>query len=483
MSADAVTKAVADSAARFKARAQTFAAAEYSSFDAVLQICGGGKTPLDSLFAAAMKKRADKKNKEGIIVTLPSGTAVCRCQCKSKDAFATLEILRKAFAALPKVKRIAVDIRAPDAATLAVYAALVYHAKLPGDSPPSPRITFGGVESAQAKEASIAAETNTLARVLTKLPPNILTPEAFAKYAESEARKAGMRAQVYSTAQLKQCGAGLFLATARASSSAPFLLKLSHTPRAANKNTAATLIGKGVTFDTGGVNVKPQRYMRGMGKDMAGAAAVFAAALSAAKNNVPMNVDAWLAIAENAIGADGYYPDQVITAANGKSVEIVHTDAEGRMLLADSLAIAAKENAKSKTPKRKLVTMATLTGSMHIALGERMSGFFAEDETDRDLTLQTAAQCGERLCWFSAPADYAEELKSNAADIKQCTEGGVADHIMAVLFLREFAEKGASWMHWDLSSASCDNGLAASPGPATGFGAASLFALLKRWAA
>ena len=456
----------------------------YDSFDAVLQITsGGGKNQYDALFAAAAKKRRNnpKDKKEAITITLPSGTSVCRCNIDEDDnAFAMLETLRAASDKLPKTKTIAVDIRtSATAASLAVYGALIYFAKLPGDSG-APHITFAGINRAVVAKMCADARANTLARVLTKLPPNILTPESFAVYALAESRKAGLQTEIYSTAQLKKRGAGLFLAVARASSSPPFLLRLSHKghkPQNGKKQkTGATLIGKGITFDTGGVNVKPARNMRGMAKDMAGAAAVLAAVLAAAREGLPVAVNAWLAIADNVIGKNAYHPDEVITAANNKSVEIVHSDAEGRMLLADTLALAAKRDKANK-----IVTLATLTGTMHIALGERMSGFFSDDESDRAFAIAAGAQCGERLCWFAAPPDYGKELQSTAADIKQCTESGTADHIMAVRFLREFADDGASFLHWDLSAVSCEGGLAAAPGPTTGFGAVSLLALLRRW--
>lgn len=480
-----INAAVADSAVKWNIGAR---AADYDSFDAVLQITtSDGAHPHDSLFAAANKKRQRQKDgnkkgeKESITITLPSGTAVCRLQTDKKaDAFMTLESIREALGKLPKVAALAVDIRTGgEVASMAVYAALVCCAKLPGDNHKPPRITFFGISRRAALLAKVNAEANTIARVLTKLPPNILTPEGFAKYATTAARKAGMKVECYSAAQLKKHNAGLFLAVARASTSPPFLLRLTHQAKAAKKTTKnITLIGKGITFDTGGVNVKPARYMRGMAKDMAGAAAVFAATLAAAREGLPITINAWLAIADNRISNNAYHPDEVITAANNKSVEIVHSDAEGRMLLADTLALAAKRDKADK-----IITLATLTGTMHIALGERMSGFFADDEDDKLITLAQGKQCGERFVWFDAPADYGRELKSEAADIKQCTESGTADHIMAVRFLREFADDAASWQHWDLSAASCEGGLAAAPGAVSGFGALSLLSVLRRWAA
>ncbi len=486
-----IAGAVGGADVRKRLRAAALAGKEYDSFGAVLQIVGGdgggknnGKVPFAKLFSAAAGKLANEKNnaeKAPPTVTLPSGTTVCRrvC-CENESVFSLLENLRGALDALPKVKKLAVDVRpecAPHISPLAVYSALVYYAQLPGDSARAPEMVFAGAQKTPALSAATEnAYANTVARVLTKLPPNILTPGVFAKYAAAQARAAGISARAFGKNELQKLGAGLFLAASRASREEPVLLRLRYRPK--NARRKITLVGKGVTFDTGGVNLKPAKHMRGMAKDMAGAAAVFSAALCAARERLPLAVDAWLALAENAIGADGYRPDEVIKAANGKLVEIVHTDAEGRMLLADSLAIATKDFAADK-----IVTMATLTGTMHAALGERMSGFFTENAGDRELAAAAGESCGERLCWFRAPEDYREELKSGAADIKQCAEEGAADHIMAVLFLREFIKGGASWVHLDLSAASREGGLAAAPGPVTGFGAAALLEMLRRWAA
>ena len=143
------------------------------------------------------------------------------------------------------------------------------------------------------------------------------------------------------------------------------------------------------------------------------------------------------------------------------------------MLLADALTFASREKPDA------LITFATLTGTMCVALGERMSGFFADDEKWRARALAAAAETGERLVWFPAPKDYGEALKSETADIKQCAEDSDADHIMAVLFLREFVSGKIPWTHLDLSAATLKEGLGAAPGPATGFGAAWALALLR----
>ena len=207
---------------------------------------------------------------------------------------------------------------------------------------------------------------------------------------------------------------------------------------------------------------------------MCGAAAALAAVIGAARMKLPVAVDAWLALAENSIGPNAYRPDEVATAANGKRIEIVHTDAEGRMVLADALTFASREKPDA------LISFATLTGTMCVALGERMSGFFADDEKWRARALAAAEESGERLVWFPAPEDYAAALKSDVADIKQCGEDGAADHIMAVLFLREFIAGKIPWTHLDLSAATLKGGLGAAPSTVTGFGAAWGFGALAR---
>ena len=178
-----------------------------------------------------------------------------------------------------------------------------------------------------------------------------------------------------------------------------------------------------------------------------------------------MNIDCWLAIAQNHISAKAYKQNDVVTALNGTTIEVVHTDAEGRMVLADTLALAAREKPNA------IVDFATLTGSLGAALGERYSGVLSN--RDELLTQAVAAgkASGERICAFPMDEDYEPALDSDIADIKQCTLDGDADHILAARFLNRFVDK-RPWLHVDLSSSNCDDGLGAVDTEVTGFGVA-----------
>ena len=309
-----------------------------------------------------------------------------------------------------------------------------------------------------------AAEGNLLARELTVLPPNELTPVSYRRRVRELARRRGWRHEEYDVKRLRRMGAGAFVAVAQGSAeqdAAIVHLAYRH-PRA--KKTFA-LVGKGICFDTGGHNLKTARSMQGMYKDMNGSAVALGILLAAAGMKLPVRLDCWMAIARNDIGPRAYLQSEVITALNGTTIEIVHTDAEGRLVLADTLTLAARA-------KPDLVLdFATLTGSMHVAVGERYSGVFATREALARRAVAAGAATGERVCAFPMDGDYDEALESDIADVKQCTLDGEADHILATRFLRRFTGD-TPWLHMDLASAKCKGGLGAVATDITGFGVA-----------
>ena len=183
-------------------------------------------------------------------------------------------------------------------------------------------------------------------------------------------------------------------------------------------------------------------------------------------------VDCWLALAMNHVGSRAYKPNDVVTAVNGITIEVVDTDAEGRMVLADALALAAR--AKPDL----ILDFATLTGSMHVAVGERYSGVFATSEELARAALAAAGASGERVCVFPQDEDYDEELESAIADVKQCTMDAGADHILATRFLKRFVGD-TPWLHMDLSAAKCKGGLGAVATEINGFGVAWGIEFLK----
>jgi leucyl aminopeptidase len=208
--------------------------------------------------------------------------------------------------------------------------------------------------------------------------------------------------------------------------------------------------------------------------DMAGSAVALASLIALARSRAPFAVDAWLAITENRIGPTAYMPQQVVTAANGVTIQVIHTDAEGRMALADTLALAGR------TQPRCIVDYATLTGSCLYALTERMSGLFSNDA---DLTAELLAAgrvSGERLVAFPIEPDYDQDLESKVADVLQCTVEGKGDHILAARFLLRFVPPKTPWAHIDLASALRTGGLGVVSSDITGFGVRLTLAWLRQ---
>ena len=317
------------------------------------------------------------------------------------------------------------------------------------------------------------AAANTLTRELTALPPNALPPAAYRKRVRALAKARGWKIEEYDFKRLKKMGAGAFCAVAQGSGHEDAaIVRLSHRPRGATRHVA--LVGKGICFDTGGHNLKPAKYMAGMHEDMNGSAVALGLMQAACDLKLPVAVDCWLAIAENHLSPEAYSQGDIVTALDGTTIEIVHTDAEGRLVLADTLALAAKQKPEL------IVDFATLTGSMHYALGSRYSGIFASSDELAATAVAAGRASGERVCAFPLDADYEPALDSKVADIKQCTLEGEADHILAARFLKRFT-RDLPWLHMDLSASSCSGGLGATASDLTGFGVAWGASFLADW--
>jgi leucyl aminopeptidase len=445
-----------------------------------------GVPSVDAL-AAALARRAKKLAElahSPLATELVPGTLVSWVMVDpSRPVFERQTALRKGLQLLlaEKPEDITIGVFGPaaarrQAAELALYAAWVNGAPLPErkKKPASAlrTIKLRGHASADAfAEPRAAAEGNLLARELTVLPPNELTPGSYRKRVRELARQRGWRHEEYDLKRLGKLGAGAFVAVARGSAGGDAaIVHLAYRPPRARKTVA--LVGKGICFDTGGVNLKTARSMQGMYKDMNGSAVALGILAAAAAMKLPVRLDCWMAIARNDIGPRAYLQSEVVTALNGTTIEVVHTDAEGRMVLADALTLAARA-------KPDLVMdFATLTGSMHVAVGERYSGVFATSEQLARAALSAADASGERVCVFPQDEDYDEELESAIADVKQCTLDGGADHILATRFLKRFVGD-TPWVHMDLSAAKCKGGLGAVATEISGFGVAWGIEFLK----
>ncbi|MDP2810908.1 MAG: leucyl aminopeptidase family protein [Rhodocyclaceae bacterium] len=319
------------------------------------------------------------------------------------------------------------------------------------------------------------AAANVLARTLTALPPNDLTPAAYRRRLRETALERGWKIEEFGYQRLRKMGAGAFCAVAQGSGHEDAaIVHLSHRPKGAKKRIA--LVGKGICFDTGGHNLKPAKTMAGMHEDMNGSAVAQALMQAVDDLRLPVAIDCWLAIAHNHLSPEAYKQGDIVTALDGTTIEVVHTDAEGRMILADTLALAARQEGKPDL----IVDFATLTGSMHTALGSRQSGIFASSDALGALAVEAGAACGERVCRFPLDEDYEVALDSKVADIKQCTLEGDADHILAARFLRRFT-KDLHWLHMDLSASNCEGGLGGIASDLTGFGVAWGVAFIDKW--
>jgi leucyl aminopeptidase len=341
---------------------------------------------------------------------------------------------------------------------------------------------FSSLTKSDLVPVAALARANILARELTALAPNELTPATYRKRIRGLANRAGLSIEEFDYRALKKMGAGAFCAVAQGSHHEDAaIVHLSWKPRTAKRTVA--LVGKGICFDTGGHNLKPARYMAGMHEDMNGSAVALALTLAAAEMKLPVAIDCWLAIAHNHLSPGAYKQNDIVTTLDGTSIEVVHTDAEGRMVLADTLLLATGGADAKSGGKRKpdlVIDFATLTGSMHVALGARYSGVFASSEPLAALAVAAGHASGDRVCSFPLDEDYDPALDSKVADVKQCTLDGEADHILAARFLQRFTNK-RPWLHVDLSASSCSGGLAATASDLTGFGVAWGLTLLAQW--
>ncbi len=322
------------------------------------------------------------------------------------------------------------------------------------------------------------AAGNNLARWLTALPPNTLDARGYRRLLEDLARRLKLGFKFHGESALKRMGAGAFLAVSRGNGTPDAgIVHLSYRPGAAGRRGAApdvSLVGKGICFDTGGTNLKPHKSMLDMHTDMEGSAVAVGSLYALHALGSPLAVDCWLAITENRIGPLAYKPQDVVRAHNGTTIQVIHTDAEGRMVLADALSLAA-----ARKP-RAIIDYATLTGACVYALTERYSGAFTNRPEARELIEAAGQGSGERVWCFPMDADYDSDLESAVADILQCAADGKGDHILAARFLSRFVPKEIPWLHLDLAAGSRHGGLAHIATEITGFGVRYTLDLLRR---
>lgn len=320
--------------------------------------------------------------------------------------------------------------------------------------------------------AVLYADATYLARDLTNEPANALNPAVLADIARQIAQDAGLEIKILEKADLEKMGAGAILGVGSGSGVPPRLIQLSYNCEDKSAKKVA-LVGKGITFDSGGLSLKPSKFMETMKSDMAGAAAVLSAMRALPQIKPNCNVIGILCAAENMPSGSAIRPGDVLRAMNGKSIEVINTDAEGRLVLSDGLSWAAKQEADV------MIDLATLTGACIIGLGPYVAGAMGNDKDLIQEILEAGRYVGEPYWELPIPDDYDFMIKSDIADMKNLAQNSEAGAIQGALFLREFIGK-AKWVHLDIAGPTWyEKEFYHMPKNGTGFGARTLLQLLS----
>ena len=307
----------------------------------------------------------------------------------------------------------------------------------------APHSSRDGDLDAALERGRILGESSNLARALSNEPSNVLTPRVFAERAAAIARQGGIAVEILDEDAIQTLKMGLLLGVARGSVEPPRVIVMRHDPPGAPPSPVLGLVGKGITFDTGGISIKPADGMERMKDDMAGGAAVVCAMRAIGLLRAPVRVVGVVPTTENMPGGRALKPGDVLTGASGKTVEVINTDAEGRLILGDGLWYAQKLGATH------LVDVATLTGACVVALGKIVSGLFGRPDAWRDIVADVARRAGDR-CWPMPLYDeYFDQLKSEIADMMN-SGGRPAGACTAAMFLKQFAGD-LPWAHIDIA--------------------------------
>lgn len=319
-------------------------------------------------------------------------------------------------------------------------------------------------------------EGSNLVRRLGTLPPNELNTKNYGFEIRRLCKEHKIDLKFHSNAQLKKMGAGAFTAVDQGDpDSSGGIYELSYSPSRAKNKKPISLVGKGLCYDTGGYDIKTGGFMATMKGDMQGSAVALSSLLTLARLKLPIKAKAFLGVTENHISPKAYKADDVIIALNGKSIEVVNTDAEGRMVLADTLTLATKQKPEL------CIDFATLTGMAVYSIGTRYSAGFTNNETYHSRIVNAGKDSGERVWTFPLDKDYGKSLESPIADTLQCSRGRGVDHILAAYFLQGFVEEKTNWVHIDLSAAENKGGLAHTDSDFTGFGVRWTLEFLRKF--
>lgn len=340
------------------------------------------------------------------------------------------------------------------------------------------RVTLVGVDAPAGigERAAVLSRAVAFCRDLVNTPPGHLRPSSFAQRICAEAQVAGLDCDVIEAEHLAAEGYGGILAVGQGSSDAPRLIRLSYRHTDAKAHLA--LVGKGITFDSGGLSLKPPKSMETMKCDMSGAAAVAGTLLALARLKPAVNVTGWLAVAENMPGGSAQRPGDVITMFGGKTVEVLNTDAEGRLVMGDALVRAAQDEPDA------LIDIATLTGAQVVALGATTAGVMGNDPLLRTRIVEAGRAAGESLWGMPLPPELRASLDSPIADICNIGDRMNGGMLTAGLFLQEFVPSGTPWGHIDIAGPAFNSAGPSgyTPKGGTGFGVRTLVAVAEAMA-
>ena len=324
------------------------------------------------------------------------------------------------------------------------------------------------------EEANIIADAMRKTRDLVNTPPNVANTEEMVQYAKKIAVANKLKITILDEAKMSSLGMGCIVAVGKGSESKPKMIVLEYNGNA--KDKPLVLVGKGITFDSGGYNLKPTNYINNMKDDKAGAVTVIHVIEAASRLKIKANIVAVLAVAENLVSHQAFRPDDVLTAYNGMTVEITNTDAEGRLVLADALAYAVK----TFNPKG-MVDIATLTGASMIALGNFTTPIVGNNDAIIESLKTAASLAGEKVWQLPLWEEYAEGIKSDIADIKNATDGPDAGVIIGAMFLKNFVGE-TPWVHLDIGSTVwCKAEKGMKQKGATAVSVRTLLTLAKNW--
>jgi leucyl aminopeptidase len=337
---------------------------------------------------------------------------------------------------------------------------------------PFAEVAWGGADAAIVSRGEVLGEAVNLTRRLVNEPPSEMYPKSFATEAEKVAKSCGLSIEVWDQARLEAERCGSLLAVARGSSREPRLVILKHSGGSIGSPPLA-LVGKGVTFDSGGLSIKPTDGMKTMKCDMAGAATVLGAMQAIARLKLPVNVVGFCGLVENMLSGNSYKLGDVLRARSGKTIEVLNTDAEGRLVLADVLDVALGYQ------PAKIIDLATLTGACVVALGNDVAGLMTNDQPWADAVKSAAETCGEPMWQLPMFAEFGEQIRSEVADIKNVGDGRWGGAITAAKFLEEFVN-GKPWVHLDIAGpAFLESSKSWLDAGGTGFGVRTLVELAR----